>query len=176
MSDTVWLHVPVNPEPWAIGDVSVGKRGGKIFPRVSPNGQLVAFQEAVRSELNGREALPPGEYDLYFYFWRRLDDYETESGRRHRKHYADATNMQKATEDALQGVLIDNDRNVRKVGSEIVEQGPDVTPAIVIRAEMYAGLTPHEESAIPESIWAQMALDSQPKFDFDNSWPPKEAL
>lgn len=148
-----WFYLPVNPEPWAVGSLGLGKKGGKFHPTISPNAQLVAFKQAIAEELEECEKLPPGEYELEFYFWRALDDYETASGRRHRKHQADATNMQKATEDALQGVLIDNDRNVRRVTSEIVEQGPDVKPGIAVKATMWSGFNP---DSIPDFIWDQV--------------------
>lgn len=171
-----WFYLSVNPEPWAVGSLGIGKRNGKFIPRLSPNPQLQAFQEAVREELKGSEQLPEGEYILTFYFWRRLDDYETESGRRHRKHWVDTTNLQKGCEDALQGVLFDNDRRVRRVTSEVVEQGPEVVPSVVIKAELYAGMSPYDERDIPETVWALINRSDQPAFEFDNSWPPPNGV
>lgn len=155
-----WFHLPLNPEPWAIGSLGLGKRNGKMFPTMSPNPQLAAFKAAVAEEMAGVAKLPEGEYVLEFFFWRVLDDYETASGRRHRKHQADATNLQKATEDALQDVLIDNDRNVQYVTSTIVEQGPNVKPCIVIRADRWLGLDPDR---IPQHMWE--IIDSDVKQD-----------
>jgi Holliday junction resolvase RusA-like endonuclease len=166
-----WFHLPLNPEPWAVGSLGIGKRGGKMFPTMSPNPQLTAFKQAVVEELEGVEKLPPGEYELKFYFWRVLDDYETASGRRHRKHQADTTNLQKATEDALQGVLIDNDRNVRRVTSEIIEQGPDIKPRIVISADFWSGFNPNQ---IPQHMWDLIDGTAQEQLPLDEWESPED--
>jgi hypothetical protein len=158
----LWFTVDINPDPWAIGPLSMGKKNGKFFPIVGQNAQLANFKAAVAESLEGITPMGTGEYDLHFWFWRRLDG----TGR-NKKHVSDATNLQKATEDALQGVLFDNDRNVRRISSEVVEQGPDVRPMIVIRARLYTGLNPDE---IPPHIWEQIdRLEDEPNL-FDNSW------
>lgn len=168
-----WFVIPVNPEPWAIGSPSVGKKGGKFYPRISPNPQLVSFQEAVREALADAEPLPEGKYGLTFYFWRRLDSYETQSGRRHRKHWADATNMQKATEDALQGVLFGNDRDVMDVHSKIVHQGPEVDGLIIVNAWNW---TLPDVSEIPQSVIvdATFAPEGKGVTNDSNVWPPPD--
>jgi hypothetical protein len=107
------------------------------YNRVSPNLTLRAFQDAVRDEMEGVTMMPPGEYHLQFYFWRQLARYLDMDDKRRQRHHADATNLQKGLEDALQGVLIDNDRNVRSIGSKIMAQGPEVEPRIVIMAQMH---------------------------------------
>ena len=163
---TQWFVLAVNPDPWAIGPVGVGRKNGKMYPYVGRNNQLHDYQQAVKEALTDIEPLSAGEYDLRFYFWRRLDEHA--SGK---KHYADATNLQKSTEDALQGVLFDNDRLVRRVGSEIVEQSATAEPCIVIAAELYVGNDPRE---IPEHIWEQIdRVDSPPLFD--NTWGGPDA-
>lgn len=125
--------VPVNPEPWRVPPMSPGRIGRKLIVRAGRDLQSHTFKEAVRESLEeqGAEMLP-APYELHFHFYRQQAAYETEKGGSHQKHVADATNMQKLVEDALQGVLIDNDRNVRHVSSQIVEQGPHVEPRIVI--------------------------------------------
>lgn len=145
-----WFYLPLNPEPWAVGSLSLGKRNGRFFPKMDRNPQLAAYKEAIAEELSNTDMLPPGEYELRFYFWRVLDDYETGSGKRHRKHAADTTNLQKATEDALQGILFDNDRHVQRVTSTIIAQGPEVKPGILIGADNWSGLDPDE---LPQSVW-----------------------
>ena len=162
-----WFYVPLNPDPWAIGPLGVGKRNGKYVPYVGRNIQLDDYKKAVAEELvsQGTELVNYDEYALRFYFWRRLDAHE--SGR---KHQADVTNLQKATEDALQGVLIGNDRNVRSVYSEIVAQGTDVKPGIVINVEHYAS-TSHLTPEIPDGIWDKVNSTEQDTL-FDNTWPP----
>jgi Holliday junction resolvase RusA-like endonuclease len=127
----------INPEPWAIGPLGYRHVNGKIRPYVGPNAKLKSFQDEVKKDLEfqlSKDDETPYESDctLRFFFWRRLDSWETQGGRKANAHVADATNLQKALEDALQGVLISNDRNVRQITSEIVEQGPNVNPGIII--------------------------------------------
>lgn len=134
-----WYSLDINPEPWVVGNIGVSRRDGKLGAWMGANQQLATYQEAVRevvkySDFRKRE----GDLSVTFYFWRRQDDYELGSGKRHRKHVADATNMQKATEDALQGILFDNDRSNRHVQSYVMEQGPDVRGMIVVSVESFA--------------------------------------
>ena len=168
-----FIVIPVNPEPWAVGSLGIGKRNGKFVPRLSPNPQLVSYKEAIKEHLADEEMLPPGKYALEFYFWRRLDQYELESGRKHRRHVADATNMQKATEDALQGVLFDNDRDVQWIHSLIMEQGPDVDPKVAIGVKVIDPDEEEELKANVEFLIADHAIKSRVQ-TFDNSWPPKD--
>lgn len=170
--NAAWYYLDLNPEPWSIGTISTGRKNGKVFGRMSPNHGLVAYQEAVRSELEDVVSLPPGEYELVFYFWRQRIQYETASGRKATKNQVDATNMQKALEDALQGVLIDNDRNVRDIRSVIVEQGTSVRPAVVIKAAPWVHFN-HAE--IPETMWDKVDVASMlTLFDIDEPEPTSE--
>ena len=172
MSDILhgFVYLDVNPEPWAVGTLSIGKRGGKMFPRMARNESVHAFKEAVREELTGTVTmLPAGRYHLDFYFWRRLDTYVAESGRKANAHVADATNMQKALEDALQGILIDNDRDGAVIRSTIVEQGPAVIPGIGIFAKS-AGPLSIPDQVLTSRSWS-LAKKSHPTSD--NSWPPR---
>ena len=130
--DWHWFVLDVNPEPWAIGDLSVGRRNGKAFPMVGRNNQLHSYKEAVKEALGDPGIFFEGPIELQFFFWRRRDEYKTPQARTHRKHEADATNLQKATEDALQGVLFKNDKDVNDIHSVVVEQGSDVTPRVVV--------------------------------------------
>lgn len=156
-----WFYLDVNPDPWAIGPIGVGRRNGKMYPYVGQNAQLAAYKETVVDQLKDAVPLGPGEYVLTFYFWRRLDSHE--SGK---KHQADATNLQKSTEDALQGVLIGNDRNVRDIRSVIVEQSSETKPCIVIRADIWDG---YDDSEIPDEIWDKIDQVDAPQL-FDNEW------
>jgi Holliday junction resolvase RusA-like endonuclease len=156
---THWFVLAVNPDPWAIGPLGVGKRNGKYFPYVGRNNQLHSYKEAIASEL------AEGTYDLSFYFWRRLDEHA--SGR---KHVADATNLQKATEDALQGILFDNDRDVHRITSTIVEQSDITVPRVVISAQLWVGLDPVE---IPNHVWEQIDRSDTPDL-FNNVWKGPE--
>ena len=131
----------LNPEPWTSPQVSIGRKGGKAFPRFYSNEQMKNFKEALAEAV--RQKLPedfePFEIPIgvTFYFWRRLDEYQSPQARTARKHEADATNLQKAAEDALQGVLFKNDKDVSVVTSYIMEQAHDTRPAVVVEIEQY---------------------------------------
>jgi Holliday junction resolvase RusA-like endonuclease len=130
------LHL--NPEPWAIGDVWAGRKDGRIQGRISPNPNLQAFQNAVREELasSNHQLINLDRYRLTFYFWRQQARYIDMADHVRQRNQADATNLQKGLEDALQGVLFANDRDVRDIRSVIVEQSPHVkNPRILIAAE-----------------------------------------
>ena len=88
--DDIWYVLYVNPEPWAVGSISVGSKGA----RMSPNPNLVAFQNAVREDLKGRgEELLPSEYRRFeFYFFRQTAVYLDSLDRRRSRNQADATN------------------------------------------------------------------------------------
>ena len=146
MADHEWHWLDgINPEPWTAPNMAVQHgQGGRAHPVAYKSLGLRVYQEAVKEELDGRATLifdPGTPITLDFYFWRKLPDYTTDESRRARKHEADATNMQKALEDALQGVLFENDRDVKRISSEIMEQGHDVEPRIGIRIGLWTGPT-----------------------------------
>lgn len=132
----------VNPEPWAASQASIGKRNGKMIPHFHKPEQLRQYQESVKDlfpEQNPHFTKLEGEIELIFYFWRQLPIYEVGEGKSTRQAaQADATNMQKALEDALQGILYENDKDVRSVRSVIVAQGNECSPCILICAGTYA--------------------------------------
>lgn len=141
--------LPLNPEPWAIGPAFPIRSGkGGLTAKVGPNKTLQAYQNAVRDELMLQNCeVVPGEYSLRFTFSRQLASYQGVDGTSTRNG-ADATNMQKATEDALQGVLIGNDRDVVRVQSYRADQGSHVTnPFVVI--ELIYGIGEDDPSFFP---------------------------
>jgi hypothetical protein len=147
----------INPEPWAIGTVQVFGRNGKI----SPNLKLVTYQQALREELQGTpETDLLWAKTLHCMFFR-----STERGQP-----ADATNLLKATEDALQGVLWPNDTINRKVTGEIIEQGPHVEHVgIIIEYDDY-DFDPDEHSA----LLAEMVAAPVRAFQDQDYQPPEE--
>jgi Holliday junction resolvase RusA-like endonuclease len=147
-----WFSLPLNAQPWTTGRIGVGKKDGHLRGTLSPDMQLKTFQEAVREYMENVEPLPPGKYMLTFYIWREIEEYQ---GTRKRivKHQVDATNLQKALEDALQGNLIGNDRDVAEIRTVVVEQERSTVPYIVIKADSWPGLNPDE---IPDSVWSEM--------------------
>lgn len=126
--------IPINPEPWAVGNAYVRRAGGKSFAAVAPDKTLKSYKEALAAELIERGAtVMEGPYELRFWFWRENITYIDEGGKKRTRNSPDATNMQKATEDALQGVLIENDRDVLSISSTIVERGQGVDPMVVVQ-------------------------------------------
>ena len=121
----------INPEPWAIGPVTgYGKAGGR---KVAPNPKVVNYERAVREALEqmgaGMNLDTLWPKDVTFYYVRSTAD----GGQP-----ADVTNLNKATEDACQGILYGNDRNNRRVMGDILEQGPDVKhPGIIVVVQDY---------------------------------------
>lgn len=128
----------VNPFPWKAPSNSTMRRGGKVIPTSFPNPEVVLYQEAVREyvqdEYPNLEVIEPGEHGLHvtFWFWRSLNF----GGQR--RMPADATNLMKSLEDALQGLLYANDRYNRTVTSHVVVQAKDIEPLIMIVAMPYA--------------------------------------
>lgn len=127
----IWIPLALNGEPWRTGPLGTIRNGGKVIPIMGKDAQLDSYKHAIREStldwmgMNGvtHEFLKAfAANKITFYFWRQLAAYETDSGKRHRKHGADATNLLKATEDALQGVLFANDRTNLDVRSVIAEQ------------------------------------------------------
>ncbi len=176
-----WFQLHVNPEPWAVGPLSMGRRNGRLTATLGQNAQLNAYQEAIREEMTQYHVYPlqyEPFYSLDFFFYRQRAEYENAQARRHRKHEADTTNLVKATEDALQGILYDNDRDVIRVCGWNVEQGPDVTtPGVVVR---FRWGVPRDEvlDMLPNHIYAELQDHRHlhlvtPPSDADNSWPPK---
>lgn len=161
MTSDRWILLDLNPEPWRVGPASAIRRGGKVIPVIGRDQQLDAFKNSVAEQVRERLSLDESASPLFFgklkvtiYLWRQRAEYSTPQARTHRKHEADATNMLKAVEDALQGVLFKNDRDNSDVRCVIVEQSAEVTsPRILIHVEQWVGLNPDE---IPDALWAQM--------------------
>lgn len=168
---TRWFVLDINPEPWAIGPVGYSRRNGKMSAYVGRNQQLDAYKQAVKEAIGEDHELIEGKVKLEFFFWRNRAEYSTPQARTHRKHEADATNLQKATEDALQGILFKNDKDVNDVHSVIVEQGPDIPGRIVIAVTESQDL-PEVMSIFPQHVYDLLdALDgqgSQLEFNFND--------
>jgi len=164
---TQWFVLDVNPTPWAVGPLSVGRKGGKIFPTYGRNQELHTYKEAVAEAiLKQNPRMMEGKVALFLWFWRARPAYQSPQARTARKHEADATNMQKATEDALQGILYKNDKDNSLVQSTIVDQGEDVIPKVVICVSPYVPTAPWG-GTFPAEIQAQID-------ELDNRYPTVE--
>lgn len=125
----------IQPEPWEAPQGSVGRtQGGKLFARLTTKQKQRMYQEALAEEFKNQypDVEPTTDnVSLSFFFYRDLPLAET-AKRKIRSHVADATNLQKAAEDALQGLLYANDRQVKHVESAIVRQEADLRPSLLV--------------------------------------------
>jgi Holliday junction resolvase RusA-like endonuclease len=121
----------INPVPWQTGVPFVVRSKGRVFAKMAPAGKLIDYQEAFREEFKNQNpdiGLHYSELEVEFYFWRN---------RAGRDSHADTSNLTKATEDALQGILYVNDASNRHVSSVLVEEGPKVKPYVIVRIREY---------------------------------------
>jgi len=110
-----WFIVPVNPQPWTVPTFSAGMKNGHMFCSPAPDAKGNDFKEAVQEELRAQNAyMMKAPYRIEFWFDHKLESTRSKA--------VDATNMQKLAEDALQGIVIDNDRNVSEIHSYNFEQ------------------------------------------------------
>jgi Holliday junction resolvase RusA-like endonuclease len=136
----VYIIDDINPEPWTAPEASMGRKDGRFTIRMFSHEQMKNYKEALAEAIKYDGPLNFGDMELEIdlYFYRQVAEYETMSGTIGHAHVADATNMQKATEDALQGLLFDNDRQIRRIQSFIVEQSQETNPPKVV-----VKVTPH---------------------------------
>ena len=177
----------INPEPWAVGTAYASRKGGKLRGGLSPNEKLQQYQQALKEEVqdilqgnmseDGRVLQRIGgdisEYpniSLRFWFWRQIETGHSGTGREIAGYVSDATNLQKSTEDALQGLLFANDRVNRDVHSTIIAQGPDVTPCIVIRVKMFRNTSSPPDQEKADAEWAYSSMAVRALTASDNAW------
>lgn len=128
-----WYILEINPEPWAVGPIGYARRNGKMSAYMGRNAQLDTYKETVKEAiLDLSPKMIDGKISLRFFFWRVQAEYQTSQARTHRKHEADVTNLQKATEDALQGILYKNDKDVVDIHSTMVDQSPTAPGRVVV--------------------------------------------
>lgn len=144
--DAHYYYLSLNPEPWKVGPVN--------NRHVGQDPSLAAYQEGVREQLlKYTPLLLKGSVDLEFWFWHTRVRYQG-AKKIVVKNAVDVTNLQKATEDAVQGILIDNDRNVVNVHSHMVAQGEDIQGAVVVKV---SPARPAPIHLLPEEILEQIA-------------------
>jgi Holliday junction resolvase RusA-like endonuclease len=160
MTKERWYILEINPEQWKIGPLSVGRANGGQFARIGPDHQLQAYQNAVKELLEDDCELVTGKVKLTLVFWRQMEEYKTARSRTSRRHQADLTNLQKALEDAIQGVLIENDREVQEVHSYIAAQGHFTRPLVVIKVEEWREFNPE---ILPSEVWSGI-YDKQKRY------------
>lgn len=173
--DMYVLHV--NPEPWKVPPFSVSRKNGLRVKAGRDEGNEMC-KEAIREELTRLGAVmrnPP--YKLNFLFYRHVARYETLKGDQ-TKNTVDATNMQKLTEDALQGVIIGNDEDVEDIQSRVVVQSEHIDGMIVVFLTSEFGIRSlgippgFDEAKSLKHIMDEIS-SSKVERKSDNSWPPK---
>lgn len=164
--DTYILRI--NPEPWAMGTAFPMKgRGGA---GISPNRKLVAFQAAAKEAILADYepiTLILDPILLRFYFSRKLETLSYGDKKAH-ANGSDATNMQKALEDAMQGILYKNDSQVVAVESVVCWQDADTDPFVII--EVANGTQYREDCRVKvKRILAWAEINKTPSVD-TNKW------
>ena len=132
------LFTDLNPTPWMAPDLSIGRgKGGRVYPQAHSPASMKAYQAAITEAFE--QAYPnhepfPKDTPLFamFFYWRKRDTYKTPTGRTSTAKRADVTNINKATEDALQGLLYVNDVDNVTVYGRMVEQDGDADPQLLI--------------------------------------------
>jgi Holliday junction resolvase RusA-like endonuclease len=136
---TVFLRIDeINPTPWQAPELGMARgNSGKMHPVAYTAAKVRAYQDAIKECFD--QAYPAHvpftkgtPLYVFFYYWRQREQYTTESGRRQTTQRADITNINKATEDALQRRLYENDVDSIAVVGRMVEQTTDTTPCILV--------------------------------------------
>lgn len=170
MHNQQWFVLDINPDPWAVGPLGVIRKNGAIRPFMGMNKQLDDFKKAVAEAVKSQNPTKiKGKVKLTCIFWRQQSEYATYQARTARKNEADATNLLKATEDALQGILFDNDRDNNDVRSIVAAQGPDVKPGIVICVEPSSEI-PDILNELPQHVYAEMDRLNRPDLFVVHAW------
>lgn len=132
-SQAQWFVLDVNPYPWKVPPFSAGRKGNRMFVSAGRDEGLHSYKQAIKEQLEAKVTWKiEGPVALYLWFYRNIPEYTTAQGRRARKHEADNTNLQKATEDALQEYLYENDKDVAYNVSYRVEQSADAQGMVVV--------------------------------------------
>jgi Holliday junction resolvase RusA-like endonuclease len=149
-----WYYAEINPVPWTVPSISIRRsKNGKPYPQLYSSETLVTYKKALYGEIKKDYKLDEptkSPVRLEFYFSRKIESFNTK-GRKRNSNYADATNLQKAAEDALQGLLFVNDSQVTQVSSTVVAQDPDALPWVVVKLT----IDPHYLCP-PESITSKL--------------------
>ena len=157
---TYWYVVDANPVPWRVGPVGAARNGttGRFRGYVGQDQELKIYQEAVRAELlNASPTKLTGDITVTMYFWRNQAEYSTDKRAKGAKNQvADGTNMYKATEDACQKILFDNDRANVAGHFYVMEQGPEVKGKVIIAVSALSP-THHADVVmqIPDEVYLQ---------------------
>lgn len=165
-----------NPEPWRVPPMSPGrnKKTGKLIVTSGRDELVASYQEEIREELvrQGAYLMDPG-YKVDFFFHRIKETINTGSGVKTSRNRADATNMQKALEDALQGTVIHNDADVVDIHSRIVPSGSMTSePFVFVRVigEYEFNLEKHSTPYFHQEVIDTFLAERESHVEDDNTW------
>jgi len=159
-----YLIPGVNPVPWKAPINTVQRRGSKSFCQSRKHPDTDAYQQQLIDRFSvlypdveslGKE----WDVELTITFWRDLTPFKRSDGRTGRARKADVSNMVKSTEDALQGILFDNDRQVQSASGIIAHQAMDIEPLLLIELsvversdELLRRPTMDDDDIVPHAI------------------------
>lgn len=170
---SIAFHVGVNPEPWVVPPFSPARVGKKLIVKAGRDQGLHAYQEAIKDELRSQNAemlKPP--YGLKFWFFHRVEQYRTQSGRTVTTNIPDVTNLQKAAEDALQGLVIDNDRHVifTQSARAVAMEDPYFIIEVIHNIQLADML---ELSPAAHLVREDFLINREKVVEGGNEWPPR---
>lgn len=164
MSSYQRFVVDINPIPWRVPPFSVGRgknRGAYVV--AGRDAELHAYEEAVRDEVAAQGAyMMPGPYMIQLWLSRKTSD---------NVNPADVTNMQKSTEDALQGVVIENDTETVSIFSHRLLQS-DSAPGFVV-IEVWGEYAIDPPPWVKELLLDKISSDAAQIVPDNNEWPPR---
>jgi len=172
-----YVILDINPEPWAVGTTFTRRTAGKVVSGMAPNQKVKDYKSAVQEALKPQIQTPvfsaDAEWEVELLFWRQIERW-TVDGKVKTGNYADATNLQKSTEDALQGLLFGNDRSVKRISSHVVAQGLDVEPMIYIRVQRYSQTNFLHQIAHAERAGRNQLAERALAKKSTNDWGPQK--
>lgn len=156
--------VDINPIPWRVPPFSVGRGKNKgAYVVAGRDAELHAYEEAVRDEVASQGAvMMTGPYMIQLWFSRNLGE---------KVNKADVTNMQKSTEDALQGVVIDNDTETVSIFSHRLLQSASAPGFVVI--EVWGDYVIDPPEWVKNVLIEKISQDSAQIVPDNNEWPPR---
>lgn len=165
-----------NPEPWRVPPMSAGrnKKTGHLIAQSGRDQMLFSYQEEVRESMMsaGAYIMEPG-YKIDLFFYRLQETINTGSGKRNKRSRADATNMQKAIEDALQGTVLHNDVDTIDIHSRVIPAGTmGDEPFVFIRVMGEREFEPGRdfETWFNEKTLTELMRGQQLEVEDDNTW------
>lgn len=166
----VYSITGINPEPWVAPEGAIGRKNGKMFVQFYKSSGLMSYQSAIMEEIRLQNGHLPITHkpleeptQITFWLWRELSQSDDKDSQR---NVADATNMQKALEDALQGILYINDKRNVDIRTIIVEQSKTTYPNIQIEVRTGSDIgTPEPPLPVTPLVGDRGPVFSKPETD-----------